>query len=146
MKLTTQQSLADTKLPSREPVQVVVGIVQRDDGRFLLTTRPKNKSYAGYWEFPGGKIEAGEKMEQALARELQEEIGIIIDEIYYWHSSVVESPHSLVQLHFYRVLSYRGHLSMREGQTYSWESFPVRCAPVLPSTMHVLQRLEQEKS
>ena len=47
-------------------------------GRFLLTTRPPGKVYAGYWEFPGGKLEAGESVEQALRRELQEEIGVTI--------------------------------------------------------------------
>ena len=52
----------------REAVEVAVGILVRDDGAFLLTSRPEGKVYAGYWEFPGGKLEAGETVEQALRR------------------------------------------------------------------------------
>ena len=65
----------------REPVDVAVGVlIEREadgrEGRFLLTSRPEGKVYAGYWEFPGGKLEAGENVEQALRRELHEELGI----------------------------------------------------------------------
>ena len=68
----------------RTPVEVAVGVlIERDDagheGRFLLTSRPEGKVYAGYWEFPGGKLEAGESVEDALRRELQEELGITIE-------------------------------------------------------------------
>ena len=60
------------------PVDVAVGVLIDADGRFLLTSRPEGKVYAGYWEFPGGKLEAGEAVEAALARELHEELGITI--------------------------------------------------------------------
>ena len=56
--------------PERPVVDVAVGVLLRPDGAFLLTSRPEGKVYAGYWEFPGGKLEAGESVEQALAREL----------------------------------------------------------------------------
>ena len=62
----------------RRPVDVAVGVLIRPDGRFLLTSRPEGKVFAGYWEFPGGKLEAGETVEQALRRELHEELGITI--------------------------------------------------------------------
>ena len=67
----------------RTPVDVAVGVlIERDaagrEGRFLLTSRPEGKVYAGYWEFPGGKLEAGETVHDALARELHEELGITI--------------------------------------------------------------------
>ena len=63
---------------ARRPVDVAVGVLIDADGRFLLTSRPTGKVYAGYWEFPGGKLEAGETVEQALRRELHEELGITI--------------------------------------------------------------------
>ncbi len=68
----------------RRPVDVAVGVLIDAEGRFLLTSRPQGKVYAGYWEFPGGKLEAGETVEQALRRELHEEIGITIGAVQPW--------------------------------------------------------------
>ena len=62
--------------PDRPVVEVAVGVLIRPDGDFLLTSRPGGKVYSGYWEFPGGKVEGGESVEQALCRELFEELGI----------------------------------------------------------------------
>jgi 8-oxo-dGTP pyrophosphatase MutT (NUDIX family) len=69
---------ADGSVTEREPVDVAVGVLIDADGRFLLTSRPEGKVYAGHWEFPGGKLEPGETVEQALRRELHEELGITI--------------------------------------------------------------------
>ena len=63
----------------RKVVDVAVGVLIGADGRFLLTSRPEGKVYAGYWEFPGGKLEVGESVEAALARELNEELGITVN-------------------------------------------------------------------
>ena len=128
----------------RQLVQVAVGILQRTDGAFLLTSRPAGKVYAGYWEFPGGKIEAGENVEQALRRELREEIGITIADALRWRSSIVDYPHALVELHFCRVTAWQGVLCMRENQAYAWEHLPVRVQPILPGTIPVLQWLQDE--
>ncbi len=68
----------------RAVVDVAVGVLLQADGHFLLTSRPEGKVYAGYWEFPGGKLEAGESVEQALRRELQEELGITIGAAQVW--------------------------------------------------------------
>ena len=97
-----EQPRTDAATPgqTRKLVQVAVGILQRTDGCFLLTSRPQGKAYAGYWEFPGGKVEAGESVEDALRRELQEEIGLRIAAATPWRSSVVDYPHALVELHF----------------------------------------------
>ena len=85
---------------SRTLTEVAVGIVQRSDGLYLLTTRPQGKAYAGYWEFPGGKLEAQESVVAALRRELQEEINITIADAEMVRTDVVDYPHALVRLHF----------------------------------------------
>lgn len=129
---------------SRPITQVAVGILIDSSGRFLLTSRPAGKAYAGYWEFPGGKLEAGESVEQALRRELQEEIGLTITRTQLWKSAMVDYPHALVRLHFCKVYGWAGDLQMHEGQLFSWERLPVVCAPVLPGTVPVLQWLQEE--
>lgn len=131
---------------SRPLVQVAVGIVQGTDGRYLLTSRPQGKAYAGYWEFPGGKVEAGETVEAALRRELHEEIGLRIATATHWRSSIVDYPHALVELHFCKITDWQVELCMREGQSFSWESLPVQVQPVLPGTVPVLQWLQDEAS
>ena len=77
---------------ARRPVDVAVGVLIQSDGRFLLTSRPAGKVYAGYWEFPGGKLEAGETVEQALRRELHEELGITIGAAAPWQVEVMDYP------------------------------------------------------
>jgi 8-oxo-dGTP diphosphatase len=123
---------------AREVVDVAVGILCRAEGQYLLTTRPPGKAYAGYWEFPGGKLEAGETVEQALRRELEEEIGITIAAAPLWRTSVVDYPHALVRLHFCLVTAWAGEPTMREGQLASWQRLPVEVTPVLPGTVPVL--------
>ena len=147
---TSAVLVADGELPreggeNRPLVQVAVGVLLQADGAFLLTSRPPGKVYAGYWEFPGGKLEAGETVQQALARELHEEIGIDIEDCTLWKVERVDYPHALVQLNFCRVTRWRGTLQMREGQSYAWQQLPVTVAPVLPGTVPVLQWLSQER-
>lgn len=136
----------DDRGGARREVDVAVGVLTRPDGCFLLTSRPAGKVYAGYWEFPGGKLEPGESVEQALARELDEELGLALDPraIRRWREQVVDYPHALVRLHFCRVSAWRGQLQMREGQHAAWERLPVRVAPILPGTVPVLQWLREE--
>ena len=131
--------------PDRPVIDVAVGLLMAPDGRFLLTSRPVGKVYAGYWEFPGGKLEADESVEQALRRELQEEIGVTIGAAHPWRDSLVDYPHALVRLHFCKVFDWTGELQMREGQQFSWESLPVRCEPILPGTVPVLEWLALER-
>lgn len=134
----------------RTPVDVAVGVlVERDaagrEGRFLLTSRPVGKVYAGYWEFPGGKIEAGETVHEALARELHEEIGITIGPSHPWRELVMDYPHARVRLHFCKVYVWTGAFEMREGQSMAWESLPVASRPVLPGTIPVLEWFAEER-
>ena len=131
--------------PDRPMVDVAVGILLQPDGLFLLTSRPPGKVYAGYWEFPGGKLEAGETVLQALGRELQEEIGISVQHAKAWRSEIVDYPHALVRLNFCKITEWLGVLQMREGQSFRWQSLPVDVGPVLPGTIPVLQWLAQER-
>jgi 8-oxo-dGTP diphosphatase len=131
--------------PDRKEVAVAVGVLVRPDGAFLLTSRPPGKVYAGYWEFPGGKLEAGETVEQALRRELHEEIGLTIGAVHPWKVERVDYPHALVQLNFCKVFDWQGELHMREGQLFAWQTLPVEVEPVLPGTVPVLQWFAAER-
>ena len=129
----------------REPVEVAVGVLTDADGRFLLTSRPEGKVYAGHWEFPGGKVEPGETVEQALRRELHEELGITIGPAEPWKVDVFDYPHARVRLNFLRVRQWQGDFEMREAQLMSWETLPVLSHPVLPGTVPVLRWLAEER-
>lgn len=134
----------------RQPVEVAVGVLVRREadgreGEFLLTSRPPGKVYADYWEFPGGKLESGESVEQALRRELQEELGITIGAAHPWRVELVDYPHARVRLHFCKVYDWAGELQMREGQRMAWQALPVQVQPVLPGTLPVLQWFAAER-
>ena len=129
----------------RVPIDVAVGVLIDADGRFLLTSRPPGKVYAGYWEFPGGKVEAGETIAQARQRELHEEPGITIGAAHPWQQEIVDYPHALVRLHFCKVFDWQGDFEMREGQAMAWQRLPVQVAPVLPGTLPVLRWFAAER-
>jgi 8-oxo-dGTP diphosphatase len=129
----------------RKTVDVAVGVLIKPNGDFLLTSRPPGKVYEGYWEFPGGKLEAGESVEQALRRELMEEIGITIGHATPWKVELVDYPHALVRLNFCKVFDWTGQLHMHEGQSFAWQSLPVTVAHVLPGTIPVLDWFAQER-
>jgi 8-oxo-dGTP diphosphatase len=129
----------------RVPVDVAVGVLIDAQDRFLLTSRPAGKVYAGYWEFPGGKLEAGESVEQALRRELHEELGITIGAASPWKVELVDYPHARVRLHFCKVFDWSGAFEMREGQAMAWQALPVAVAPVLPGTLPVLRWFAAER-
>ncbi len=129
----------------RSLVQVAVGVLVGPDDSFLLTSRPQGKAYAGYWEFPGGKLEKGETVEQALRRELLEEIGITVHDCTLWKTERIDYPHALVQLNFCKVTQWTGALQMLEAQSFAWQQLPVSVSPVLPGTVPVLAWLAKER-
>ncbi len=132
-------------MAERQPVDVAVGVLIDAQGNFLLTSRPEGKVYAGYWEFPGGKVEPGETVEQALRRELQEEIGITIGPATPWQVQMFDYPHARVRLHFLKVFAWEGEFQMREAQQMAWCNLPVAVAPVLPGTVPVLAWFAAER-
>ncbi len=129
----------------RPVVNVAVGVLIQPAGDFLLTSRPPGKVYEGYWEFPGGKLEAGESVEEALRRELHEEIGIVIGKVHPWRVEVVDYPHARVRLNFCKIFDWTGALEMKEGQLHAWQTLPVQVQPVLPGTVPVLAWFAQER-
>jgi 8-oxo-dGTP diphosphatase len=123
-------------------IEVAAAVIQRADGSFLLAQRPAGKVYAGYWEFPGGKVEPGEDAAAALSRELHEELGIDVERAYPWIAREYVYPHGHVRLHFFRVLEWKGEPQSREKQALAWQGGekPV-VAPMLPANAPVLAAL-----
>lgn len=143
---TERQPAAPAQPPEeRVAVDVAVGVLIDAQGRFLLTSRPVGKVYAGHWEFPGGKVEPGESIEQALRRELHEELGITIARAEPWQVELMDYPHARVRLHFCKVYAWEGEFEMREQQAMAWQDLPVQVAPVLPGTVPVLDWFAAER-
>lgn len=123
-------------------VEVVAAVIERSDGSFLLAQRPIGKVYAGYWEFPGGKIEPGESAPAALARELHEELGIDVRQSYPWLTRDFDYEHASVRLRFHRVTEWAGELHGRERQAFAWQRIDhVTAAPVLPANGPIMRAL-----
>ena len=123
-------------------IEVAAAVIERPDGSFLLAQRPPGKVYAGYWEFPGGKVEPGEAAEQALSRELHEELGIDVERAYSWITREYGYPHGHVRLHFFRVVAWKGEPHPREDQAIAWQPRDgATAAPMLPANAPVLAAL-----
>ena len=121
---------------------MAAAVLQRSDGAFLLAQRPAGKVYAGYWEFPGGKIEPNEAAPAALARELHEELGIDIGTAYPWVTRVYTYPHGTVRLRFFRVHEWTGEPHPREDQAIAWQRTEApMLSPMLPANAPVLASL-----
>jgi 8-oxo-dGTP diphosphatase len=124
------------------PVDVAVAVLVRADGAVLLACRPESKVYSGYWEFPGGKVEPGEPVPDALVREISEELGVEITRAYPWITRVFVYPHATVRLHFHRVTAWRGEPRALEHQAIAWQRpEAVELTPMLPANGPVLRAL-----
>lgn len=134
--------------------EAAVGVIQSKNGSVLLAERPFGKPWAGYWEFPGGKIEENEAPEQALSRELQEELGITATLFYPWLTrsfdyaakydakGQLESPAKTVKLHFFIVTQWDGEPQGLENQALSWQSPDnLTVSPMLPANAPILSAL-----
>lgn len=123
-------------------VDVAIGIVFKDANTFLLAQRPAGKSYAGYWEFPGGKIEKNETPEQALLREFDEELAIKIENAQFWRLQTHEYSTINVRLHVFKIIDWSGQIRSCEGQNLSWQTMPTSVTPILPATEILVQSLK----
>jgi 8-oxo-dGTP diphosphatase len=128
---------------SRNPlIDVAAAVIHGPQDQVLLAQRPTGKPYAGYWEFPGGKIEMGEGALQALRRELHEELGIEVDDASPWLTRVYAYPEKTVRLRFFRVERWHGEPHGREGQTLCWQSpHAITVTPLLPANDPIMQAL-----
>ncbi|QGY40958.1 NUDIX domain-containing protein [Pseudodesulfovibrio cashew] len=100
-------------------IHVVAGIIWQD-GRYLAVERPEGFPMAGWWEFPGGKIELGESQEDALVRELREELDITATELSFWRELEHEYDRYFVRLYFFHVTGFDGELKCLENQRMEW--------------------------
>ncbi|NDV14245.1 NUDIX domain-containing protein [Crenobacter caeni] len=123
-------------------IAVVAGALIDADGRYMLGSRPEGKPYAGYWEFPGGKVEPGETLFAALAREFDEEMGVRVEHATPWLTRVHHYEHASVHLTFFRVWSWAGTPRPHEGQSFAWQKpGEERVAPMLPANGPILRAL-----
>lgn len=126
---------------SKPPIDVAVGILMKANGDVLLGQRPAGKPYEGYWEFPGGKVEAGEAILDALKREFLEELGITVVTAEPWCGVEHVYPHAHVRLHFYISREWQGEPQSLEGQAFAWQG-SVDLEPLLPATIPLLAWLD----
>ena len=124
------------------PIDVAVGILMKPSGDVLLACRPEGKPFAGYWEFPGGKVEAGESVFDALKREFEEEIGVQIIAADPWCGVEHVYPHAHVRLHFFISRHWQGEAIALEGQQLAWQG-SMSVAPILPATIPLLEWLDR---
>jgi 8-oxo-dGTP diphosphatase len=123
-------------------VRVAAAVIERGDGSVLLAQRPSGKPYAGYWEFPGGKLEPGETPVHALARELHEELGLAVRVAAPWLVQEFVYPHAHVELNFFRVRAFDGEPQGHDGQAFAWQDpRAVEVTPLLPANARVLAAL-----
>lgn len=122
---------------ARPLIRVAVAIIERTfDGehQVLFAQRPAGKAYAGYWEFPGGKIELGESVIDALVREIDEELGLRIASATLWRCERFSYEHAHVELNFCRCSDWSGEPHGREGQLFAWQSpDAISLSPLLPA-------------
>lgn len=122
--------------------EVAVAIFMKPDGTFLLSSRPEGKPYPGYWEFPGGKIETGETVLQAMIRELVEELNVTITAATPWFSFIMHYTHATVRLHCWRVSAWHGEMRGMEGQHFEWQHLhALTVGPTLPGCVPIFKAL-----
>lgn len=122
-------------------LSVVAGILVRD-GLFLAVCRPEGKEHPGFWEFPGGKVEPGEEMDQALARELWEELGILPKDFFLWKEKRKDYKEASIQLMFYLVSRFSGEPQAREGQVMAWVNIEeAKALPFLEADVEIVDAL-----
>ncbi len=125
------------------PIDVAVGILMKPNGDVLLGQRPAGKPYAGYWEFPGGKVDPGETILDALKREFMEELGIEVLSAEEWCGVEHVYEHAHVRLHFFISREWRGEPQSLEGQAFAWQG-EVSVEPLLPATIPLLQWISRD--
>ncbi len=120
------------KMKKQSPVKVVAAVIEKH-GKVLIAKRRKGDKLAGKWEFPGGKIDPGETAEEALKRELNEELGIETEVRDFICSSRYDYEHLSVELLAYRVLHISGDITPLVHDEVRWVLFDDLCSYDLPA-------------
>jgi 8-oxo-dGTP diphosphatase len=132
---------------AQRPVTLVAaGILVDAQQHFLMGQRPPGKPYEGYWEFPGGKVESGETIFEALQRELQEELGIAIHSATELMVIEHDYPHAYVRIHVSIIREWSGEPTGCESQALSWQALfseHLSVGPLLPAALPMIERLRQ---
>ena len=130
-------------MTNKKIIDVAAAVIEREDGAYLLGQRAPDTFYPGYWEFPGGKIEAGESAHAALVRELHEELEIEVLRADPWLRREHRYEHGHVRLQFFRVRAWRGECKDHVHSALTWQrpAAPY-VAPMLPANASVLKALE----
>jgi len=126
-----------------QPLRVAVGVVFGREGRLMIARRAQDRHQGGLWEFPGGKVEAGETARDALSRELREELGIGVISASAMLEVSFDYPDRRVVLEVFRVDSYSGEARANEGQPLRWVlpselgeySFPEANRPIIAALL-----------
>jgi 8-oxo-dGTP diphosphatase len=128
-----------------KPLHVLVGLIGDARSRWLVNRRRPGTDLAGFWEFPGGKRQAGETPFAALRRELDEELGIEVLAAEPWLELTHDYPDKRVLLDVWRVLDYRGEVSAREGQALDWVvAAQLAALPLLPADLPIVAALQRD--
>jgi len=123
-------------------IRAVVGVLLRHE-KVLVAERPSSKSYSGYWEFPGGKIEADETSQEALGRELEEELGIQIVHAKPWRTYPYTYPDKTVFLEIWLVSDFIGEPHGKENQKIAWVTFSeLSSLRVLEGTLPIMDDIK----
>ena len=146
--------LVPVALSAFKVTEAAVGIILDKNDLVLLAERPLGKPWAGYWEFPGGKVESNETPEVALKRELLEELGISATLVYPWLTRTfdyqakynlmgnLEAEAKTVKLHFFTVTEWQGQPSGLERQRIRWQNpANISVSPVLPANTPIFNAL-----
>ena len=123
-------------------LEVVVAVIVDALGRILISRRGEHTHLAGYWEFPGGKVEAGESLTEALSRELYEELGIQIQTVSPFCQIKHHYPQKTVRLNVFYVTRWQGSPHGREGQPLQWSQYQaLSTLPFPEANTEIIRRL-----
>lgn len=131
------------------PLNVVAAALIDRSGRLLLQQRPVGKHHGGLWEFPGGKVEQGETFENALIREIEEELGLSLDEsgisLIATARQGAEAAHAELVLFLYTASRWAGQEQGHDGQEWGWFSFDQAAElPLAPLDRQLLHEIAQK--
>ncbi|MEO8464928.1 MAG: 8-oxo-dGTP diphosphatase MutT [Gammaproteobacteria bacterium] len=131
-------------MTAQKRVHVLVGLIRDERGRWLVNQRRAGTHMAGLWEFPGGKSQPGEAPFAALRRELDEELGIDVQEAAAWFELAHDYPDKHVRLDIWRVRRFTGEVVPREGQLLRWIAVDEFAAlPLVEGDWPIVERLQQ---